>query len=983
MARSPLSGERVFCANKTIDELEADAFTDWPDFIKKATQTVRSEQDKALLSNNQTHIPFAKAFTPFAGLFYDEISPYLKDKPFKLSSAAMENLITGLLQDYVEACALTLYCTIEDEIPDRNHADYDAWLENFCAHRWPDFTAEYSVLGILLKQRYDQYVHHCREVFDRFEKDILLIQKTFKTTAQSISNLEFRLSDRHNHGRSVCKFTLNGSVTIIYKPKSLKNEAWMQNLLKNNPGFKTSGIGQYTILDMGDYGWSEFIQADKEIKHSTNDVIESYSSLLAFLYLLNASDMHTENAMVCNNKFYPIDLETIFNPSIAVPEHNFSWRDYSIFFTGMLFNDLDMHLAGPDSKKHYYNNKMMHPMYKVVVDEKSGVSLHMYEAAEENKEGGTYRPSNLSKEEWMSFAQKTEEKILNYRNHLLEDDSLKNETLPCRHVPRNTAFYARIQQVLYHPHKLKDFKDWENYIGELIETLDSDQKINIENQAALIDSEMSQLKRGDIPYFTYNTASKNLHADNAIIAENFFQNTGAATIQEKLTDLTEIDAAEIKTLLIAKYITWNQEPTENRNAYSEETQKNPSVLPNDRILQIVKNITETILSSANINEGQPARFLSHEGDVTGLQAYHVAGNPCFYNGYWGIIAFLLAAEKNLPSHEAAPIKDFVTREMQIWLSSKQQKPFSPCAGFGGLAGYIKALSIINAIRPNSVAATLWKKHGCKDEIFKALDKKFDAKEFTDFDYMAGKLGLFSILHEVPDAFIDKDALQPYLNTYHNDLLTHWDNYISHRDKALIGFAHGISALVDHLAHCLNTHQKADKTSINALLSKVWDYDRACKIAKSGESLVWSDNRYLDIRPVNRSWCHGLPGIGLSRLSLLNVDSYKNNALDDLSLILQTLAHESKTSGSHHLCCGDCGEIDFLIEISKTESLHSISEKLLDLRIPALLNHIGNGQHFCGMAGTVESSMAPDLFQGAAGIGYTLLRLHDSTLPMPY
>lgn len=978
--QSPCSGESSFTSSKKIDELESEAFDDWQSFVQQATANAISADDVDILVTAQSHMPFAKAFLPFTQLFLDEIRVYLTGKPFALSATALQNLITGLLRDYAEACGLTLYCTIQDEIPERNWDDYQSWMENFYLNRWPSFTAEYSVLGLILKQRYDQYVYHCREVFDRLEKDSSALQEAFKAKIETVSGLEFRLADRHNHGRNVCRIAINGSLNIIYKPKPLKNEIWMQNLIDRNPAFKDSGIGRYTVLDKGDYGWAEFVHPDAEIERSTSEIIESYSSLLALLYLMNASDMHTENAMICNNKFYPVDIETIFNPTISIQDNEFNWRDYNIFYTAMLFDDLDMHLVKPDINTNYYTNKNKHNTYAVLVDKDTGVSLKMYEGIKDDAdyEEKEYRPSKLSEEEWLVFAKKTARKILDYKDHLLKDDVFNDDVLLCRHVPRNTAFYGRIQQVLYHPHKLKSFKDWEDHIDQLIETLDPELKAHHKDQINLIKSEISQLKRGDIPYFTFNSASKDLFADGEVVIRDYFENTGKSTIRKKLEELTNNDALEIKNILIAKYIAWNREYVDMRIPYSNEGPEGRRAEEKEKMTEAVKNIAETIVSSANVNEGLPARWLSHDGDVSGIRAFHGAGNPNFYNGYWGILAFLAQAEKNLQGHDTSSIKALIDREVQIWLSEKRPRLHIPGPGLAGMAGYIKALSLVDDVRHGSNPVLLQHVMGDKEEIYKALDKKFDEKEFADIDYIAGKLGLILVLCNLPYEVIDTDKLGGLIDKYHNDILYHWDGYVADRKKALIGYAHGIAALVDHLAHCLSSNElKIDKELARNLLAKVWEYDRSCKVCEGG---LWSDNRQSELKPVNRSWCHGLPGIGMSRLALLQVEDYKDAAMEDLYLILNTISQENTTGGSHHLCCGECGEIDFLIEASKVPSLHSVSERLLDARTRALVHQIGNGESFLGSAGEVKSFMAPDLFQGASGIGYTLLRLSNSDLP---
>jgi lantibiotic modifying enzyme len=271
-------------------------------------------------------------------------------------------------------------------------------------------------------------------------------------------------------------------------------------------------------------------------------------------------------------------------------------------------------------------------------------------------------------------------------------------------------------------------------------------------------------------------------------------------------------------------------------------------------------------------------------------------------------------------------------------------------------------------------------YGDGADIYKALEKEFDVKEFIDIDYIGGKLGLALTLHQTAYEIIDKNRLRGLLDRYHNDILMHWDNYISLRDRALVGYAHGVSALVHHLGNCLLPGSDVDKELAEKLLHKVWQYDRSCKMAGTNQ---WTDNRFITDEPLNRSWCHGLPGVGISRLGLLPIQKYCSHAKADLAFILQTLGSESHTHGSHHLCCGDCGEIDFLIEASKIDEFKEVSEQLLGIRTRSLLESIGNAQLFHGTVGSIKFSLAPDLFQGAAGIGYTLLRIQNRDLPVVY
>ena len=80
---------------------------------------------------------------------------------------------------------------------------------------------------------------------------------------------------------------------------------------------------------------------------------------------------------------------------------------------------------------------------------------------------------------------------------------------------------------------------------------------------------------------------------------------------------------------------------------------------------------------------------------------------------------------------------------------------------------------------------------------------------------------------------------------------------------------------------------------------------------------WADYRLLFVDSSGtlnykiRTWCHGSIGIGLSRLGIQPIWENKR-VRDDLVIALET-AKEMKLQNVDHLCCGNLGLIDFLIQ----------------------------------------------------------------------
>jgi lantibiotic modifying enzyme len=125
------------------------------------------------------------------------------------------------------------------------------------------------------------------------------------------------------------------------------------------------------------------------------------------------------------------------------------------------------------------------------------------------------------------------------------------------------------------------------------------------------------------------------------------------------------------------------------------------------------------------------------------------------------------------------------------------------------------------------------------------------------------------------------------------------------------------------------------------------------------------------------WCHGAAGILLGRLAALDVlrdDEAEREIAIGLDLIRscsepETFAEEERDD----LCCGHAGRIAVLQYAADRLGDESLREEARELagRVLARARSRG-GFRFSSARGS--DLYAPSLFQGAAGIGYTLLRL---------
>lgn len=131
------------------------------------------------------------------------------------------------------------------------------------------------------------------------------------------------------------------------------------------------------------------------------------------------------------------------------------------------------------------------------------------------------------------------------------------------------------------------------------------------------------------------------------------------------------------------------------------------------------------------------------------------------------------------------------------------------------------------------------------------------------------------------------------------------------------------------------------------------------------------------------WCHGAPGIALSRLrayEILGDETCKAEAATAVNTTINAIQTAlDGGAGNFSLCHGLAGNAEALLYGSQllAQELPSAESTALEVAMTGIKRY-GEHDHRwpCG-AGRGET---PSLMLGLAGIGYFYLRLHDQTTP---
>ena len=185
-----------------------------------------------------------------------------------------------------------------------------------------------------------------------------------------------------------------------------------------------------------------------------------------------------------------------------------------------------------------------------------------------------------------------------------------------------------------------------------------------------------------------------------------------------------------------------------------------------------------------------------------------------------------------------------------------------------------------------------------------------------------------------------------------------------------GFSHGAAGICYAL---LRLYQASGREPYLAAALEGLAFERSLYSSERGN---WQDTRVKEPRYLTM-WCHGAPGILLGRVAALDV-------LDDAQ-IRQDIAAALATTRAvaftdvDHLCCGNLGRADILLQVSRSLGEPALELEGRDLALRAV-ERAGEELRF-GLPSSLAGGLPdPTLFKGLAGIGYALLRFADPTLP---
>lgn len=802
---------------------------------------------------------------------------------------------------------------------------------------------KYPYLKKILNKRISFKIEYLKEILNKFEHDYEILQNTFKISNKTINKIEFSHGDSHNKGKSVAIIKTNEK-KIVFKPHSLLPDQLFYKILSLNKDdkLKFKPIKMYTH---NDYGWMEYIHY-KEC-NTENEVKNFYykiGGLLANLYLFSTSDLHFENLMAHGDTPYILDFEAIISSSKSLDDNlnknifeqylnsiNNSVLGTMILPSNHIYSPFDFDLSALSSKK--------------VKSEKILSSFIENSGTDEIKITKTVSPiekiHNLVKInghatkplKYINFILKGFENaytfILNNKETIkCTFDSSNLENIETRFIYRPTSLYGKFIEAVCHPKYLCNEKNVNRVFNKLIKN-----ETSLEKERSL--AEIQALKDFDIPYFTQPLSNKNLHCNKQKYIKGFFKNIPTTKFYNRLN---QFNVSDMNTqLYYIKLSLYTDEPTSKFKNYFDDS------FVGENINNILDNIGERLITTSIQNEKQctwPLHMPDKDRIIItplNLSLYHTSG----------ILLFLLELYKYTKSEKYLTLakKGIASLESISKLESTDK-----VSVFNGAGTYVYLYAKFYAVTKEKY---FYEKMKNSTNYVMSLND-------NSLDFLDGISGLICILVECFKKFnID------YFLDYSFELAKKLIIDVQSANNFLTGFSHGYSGVIYSLCKVYSiTNDSYILNSIKTftkLENKFFDESRE----------NWEDLR--DNTFDSYYWCHGLPGITLSRLELFKLGLISKSQL--LSLVNSIMTSNHNISLDHSICHGILGNVDILIECNKFLNCNYIKRYIYT----EINNFVESTQSKSYLSGHPSKIPIDNFMLGKYGIAYILLRYkHNDT-----
>lgn len=210
----------------------------------------------------------------------------------------------------------------------------------------------------------------------------------------------------------------------------------------------------------------------------------------------------------------------------------------------------------------------------------------------------------------------------------------------------------------------------------------------------------------------------------------------------------------------------------------------------------------------------------------------------------------------------------------------------------------------------------------------------------------------------------------------------WNTMPGNSSQPLTGFAHGTAGMATALVELLGF--TGDDAYAN-LARKAFAYEGQCFVPEQqnwpdfrGDDNVSKDHAVPQEPVCAMAWCHGAPGIALSRLRAYEITGDEKYKAEATTAVTTTLSHlKIEMLGNYSLCHGLFGNAEVLLNAARILQNTALRKAAEQTAFDAITKY--TQQHRALPTGVNAQGDTPDFMLGSSGMGYFLLRLTDEIL----
>lgn len=872
-----------------------------------------------------------------------------------------------------------------------SHRFYSEFVERNRQEGLESLLETHPVLGRLLGITLVLWEQYSAEIIFQIGTDRDCLFNSFGIPRSAcITAIETGLGDPHRGGKTVALIRFSDPPDhpgIILKPRSLGLEVAYNELIDqlnaytNLPPLKTA-----KAACLGDHGYMEtFLHRPCRNDEELSRFYLNAGRLLAILYLLGCTDGHHENLIASGDQLLLVDAETLLEPDIIDHTNQRDSRpktselvhvlSTSVLRTGLLpcwtflgetYTPVDISALGISPQVS--DTRMANGWIAINTDGMMrGPVRESIPWPKSLPVGpGTPNPLPRHRQAFVEGYRRQSELIQEHRNALRTDtgvfDRLGGHTR--RIVLRNTRVYDAILEQCLQRGALES----EQSQGLVLEAL-ARSFLKAEEEPRhwpVFASELAQLEQRDVPCFQHQTDETSLPVGHGMAAiTGFFQSSGLETCLKRLQELSpEAIAFQCRLIEGAIGARWMERAIQPASPASvgELTAISPEV--SEPRTHLAQQLCTQIGDLAIRNSDGSLAWLDLDlGADRQTFCYGPVGMG-LYGGFAGFALLMACLRRPRDQHKedmvrallhplAALAEEGDPGVLHRWW---RDQPLG-LAGSGGVL-----LTLLELDRLQQSPPSGWSSY--RQLALRLLECLPEEQIHADcaFDVMGGVAGLVGPLLQLREAYATDLAFQAGRHLVQSQNAEGgWPRV--DQSRSLMGFSHGTSGIGAALAVL---HQQLN------LAGALEAIERALSL----ETLNFSPalGNWPDLRiPESSSsfmvaWCHGAPGVALSRLCMSQCGVGGKDFQRELEAALDCTA--SKPLTSDHLCCGTMGLVVILRLAQRRREADALEAGVL-----ARLSQGGGAMELRGVAAGPLSS--PGMMTGLSGIALGLLDSPES------